>query len=131
EMLAQKKTTPKVEELVQKQLQLLSCVAKNRTTEPGTVTGCDKLVEDMKYMVSCATAMELQELNTAALPPQDGPCKKVPSNQRGDPNMKCGTDVLLQLIMDPDLADEIAYVSKRGGIPDDAWKGQSFMAAYN
>ena len=27
---------------------------------------------------------------------------------------RCGTDVLLQLIMDPDLADEIAYVSKRG-----------------
>ena len=32
-----------------KQLQLLVCVVKNRTIEPGTVTGCDSLVADMKF----------------------------------------------------------------------------------
>ncbi|CAE7856107.1 CHR12, partial [Symbiodinium necroappetens] len=121
-----------VRELVQKQLQLLVCVVKNRTIEPGTVTGCDSLVADMKTLISCPTAADLTELMSTALPPSVSACKKVVTTVPGAPSTKCGTDVLLQLVMTPDLANDLAYLSSEGGAPDSARdEGESFVRGYN
>eukprot|EP00439_Symbiodinium_sp_Y106_P039235 s1592_g4.t2 len=128
----ERKLSANVQEVVLKQLQLLVCVVKNRTIEPGTVTGCDSLVADMKTLISCPTATDLTELMSTALPPSASACKKVITTVPGAPSTKCGTDVLLQLVMTPDLANDLAYLSSEGGAPDSARdEGESFVRGYN
>ncbi|CAE6965023.1 CHR12 [Symbiodinium sp. CCMP2592] len=132
DIFAERKLSADVQELVQKQLQLLVCVVKNRTIEPGTVTGCDSLVADMKTLISCPTATDLTELTSTALPRSVPACKKVITTVPGAPSTKCGTDVLLQLVMTPDLANDLAYLSSEGGAPDSARdEGESFVRGYN
>eukprot|EP00435_Cladocopium_sp_Y103_P058615 s1225_g20.t1 len=85
---------------------------------------CDSKFDQSLW--SCESQDQLVQLKESSRP-KDEKCHKIITGTSD--NDKCGTDVLLQLILSRDLANELVYVSIEGGKP--GWENASTSFSEN
>lgn len=106
---------------VEKQLDFMTCIIGNRES----TADCDSKFDESLW--SCESEDQLVQLKKSS--PKAEKCHKIITGTSD--NDQCGTDVLLQLILSRDLANELVYVSVEGGKPGWENASEAFSESYD